>query len=74
MIIHILENGDTLRFSVSDDGCGFDPKTCPGVAQGHFGLQGIRERVNQFDGEMAIESAPGKGSRISVLMRLSNQS
>ena len=69
-----LENGDTLRFSVSDDGCGFDPKTCPGVAQGHFGLQGIRERVNQFDGEMAIESAPGKGSRISVLMRLSNQS
>lgn len=69
-----LENDDTLRFSVSDDGCGFDPKTCPGVAQGHFGLQGIRERVNQFDGEMAIESAPGKGSRISVLMRLSNQS
>ena len=68
-----LENGDTLLFSVSDDGCGFDPQTRPGVAQGHFGLQGVRERVNQFDGEMNIESAPGKGSRISILMKLSNQ-
>ena len=68
-----LENGDTLLFSVSDNGCGFDPQTRPGVAQGHFGLQGVRERVNQFDGEMNIESAPGKGSRISILMKLSNQ-
>jgi len=68
-----LENGDTLLFSVSDDGCGFDPQTRPGVAQGHFGLQGVRERVNQFDGEMNIESTPGKGSRISILMKLSNQ-
>ena len=68
-----LENGDTLLFSVSDNGCGFDPQTRPGVAQGHFGLQGVRERVNQFDGEMNIESASGKGSRISILMKLSNQ-
>ena len=68
-----LENGDTLLFSVSDDGCGFDPQTRPGVAQGHFGLQGVRERVNQFDGEMNIESTPGKGSRISILMKLSDQ-
>jgi signal transduction histidine kinase len=43
------------------------------VAQGHFGLQGVRERVNQFDGKMNIESTPGKGSRISILMKLSNQ-
>ena len=44
-----LENGDTLLFSVSDDGCGFDPQTRPGVAQGHFGLQGVRERVRRQD-------------------------
>lgn len=68
-----LENGDTLLFSVSDNGCGFDPQTRPGVAQGHFGLQGVRERINLFDGEMNIESASGKGSRISILMKLSNQ-
>jgi signal transduction histidine kinase len=69
-----LENGDTLRFSVSDNGCGFDPESRPGVMQGHFGLQGVRERVNQFDGKMNIESTPGKGSRVSILLKLSNQS
>ena len=64
-----LEDG-TLRFSVRDNGCGFDPATRPGVMQGHFGLQGIRERVNQFNGEMEIESTPGNGTKISIGMKL----
>jgi signal transduction histidine kinase len=38
--------GEHLICSVSDNGCGFDPVSGPGVRQGHFGLQGIRERVN----------------------------
>jgi signal transduction histidine kinase len=67
-----LEDG-LLRFSVRDNGCGFDPATCPGVSQGHFGLQGIRERVNQFNGEMEIESSPGKGARVSVCLTLNEQ-
>ena len=64
-----LEDG-VLRFSVRDDGRGFDPETCPGVMQGHFGLQGIRERVNQSNGEISIESAPGKGAKASVSMKI----
>ena len=64
-----LEDG-TLRFSVRDNGCGFDPATRPGVLQGHFGLQGIRERVNSFNGEMQIDSAPGKGTKISISLKL----
>jgi len=64
-----LEDG-TLRFSVRDNGRGFDPATRPGVMQGHFGLQGIRERVNQFNGEMAIESSPGNGAKVSISMKL----
>ena len=63
-------DGGTLRFSVCDNGCGFDPETCPGVLQGHFGLQGVRERINQFNGEMKIESSPGKGAKVSVSMEL----
>jgi len=65
--------GGVLQFSVGDDGCGFDPETCPGVLQGHFGLQGIRERVNQFNGEMRIESSPGKGAKIVVKLFVSSQ-
>ena len=57
---------NTLKFSVRDNGCGFDPDACPGVLDGHFGLQGVRERVASFEGSIRIESAPGKGTRVSV--------
>jgi len=50
---------DKLLFSVTDDGCGFDPANPPGVLQGHFGLQGIRERLRPLDGTLAFESTPG---------------
>ena len=62
-----LDEG-VLRFSVSDDGVGFDPDSRPGVEEGHFGLQGVSERVRALDGSLSIESVPGKGTRISVMI------
>ncbi len=59
-------DGGRLRFSVSDDGCGFDPATRPGMEQGHFGLEGVMERVKALDGTADIASAPGKGTRVAV--------
>ena len=56
---------DALRFSVRDDGRGFDPDDCPGVAQGHFGLEGIRERLAHLGGTLTIDSAPGQGTRVA---------
>lgn len=64
-----LEDGKVL-FSVSDDGCGFDPDSAPGMSQGHFGLQGIRERVEGFEGEMSVSSAPGAGTKVSIALSL----
>ena len=62
--------GQKLLFSVRDNGCGFDPNGCPGMAQGHFGLQGIRERIREFAGSLDIESAPGRGTRVTVTIDL----
>ena len=59
-------DGGTLRFSVSDNGLGFDAGSAPGVAEGHFGLQGIRERVERLDGEVKISSSPGNGTKVTV--------
>ena len=59
-------DGDRLLFSVADDGCGFDPATRPGMEQGHFGLEGVMERVKALDGTADITSAPGKGTRIAI--------
>ena len=60
-----IEN-ERILFSVVDDGCGFDPSCAASVREGHFGLQGIRERINRFGGEIQIESAPNQGAKISV--------
>lgn len=58
----------TMSFSVQDDGCGFDPATAPGPALGHFGLQGVRERIKDFNGTITCESAPGSGTRFTVTL------
>lgn len=56
-----------LRLEIGDDGAGFDPSTpCPG----HFGLQSMRERAARVGGELRIQSAPGRGTDIEVLIPL----
>lgn len=61
--------GDILLFSVTDDGCGFDPMSRPGIAEGHFGLQGIAERIKPLSGSMEIESKIGEGTRICIRLK-----
>lgn len=59
-------DGNQLLFSVRDDGTGFDPAAAPGIEQGHFGLQGIRERIGNRNGSLEIDSAPGRGTKVTV--------
>jgi signal transduction histidine kinase len=59
-----------LSFSVADNGCGFNPNTAPGMIQGHFGLQGIRDRIESFEGEMTIASDIGKGTKVSIFLNI----
>lgn len=56
----------TIRFSVQDDGCGFDVSTRLGQDEGHFGIDGIRERLNRLSGSLDIESAPGRGTYVRL--------
>ncbi len=52
------------RLLVEDDGRGFDPERAGG--DGHFGLRMLEDLVREAGGELEIESAPGKGSRVKV--------
>ena len=53
---------EALNLSVRDDGCGFDIGSRPGQTEGHFGLDGIIERVERLGGTFEIESSPGNGT------------
>jgi signal transduction histidine kinase len=52
---------------ISDNGQGFDPATLD-EARGrpHYGLQGIRERLELIRGSLELESAPGKGTTLFI--------
>ena len=67
-----LEN-ERLLVSVVDDGTGFDPANCPGIDKGHFGLQGIRERLKSLNGTITIDSAPGRGTRAVFSLALETE-
>ena len=57
-----------LSFTVIDNGSGFDPFSAPDTTDGHFGLDGIRERLRKHNGSMSVESSPGNGCRITINM------
>lgn len=58
--------GGRLVVTVKDDGRGFDPAKRPGMAEGHFGLSGVEERLRRLGGTLNIVSAPGRGAEVEV--------
>ena len=62
---------EELRFSVRDDGCGFDVNSLPKDGIGHFGLKGIRERLAPLNGTLILTSND-HGTRAVVSIRHSN--
>jgi len=52
--------------TVEDNGAGFDPGNARRSAPEGVGLLGIEERVTDARGTFRIESAPGRGTRITV--------
>jgi signal transduction histidine kinase len=54
-----------VRLVVEDNGDGFDPENVP---VDHYGLIGINERVKLLDGQLRLESSPGSGTRLEVLV------
>ncbi len=55
-----------VALTVADDGRGFVLSSTPGQAEGHFGLQGMRERTALIRGRFEIESEPGEGTKIRI--------
>ncbi len=77
--VALLEGGDYVRLSVSDDGVGMDQATLERVFEPFFttkaagqgtglGLSQISGFARQSGGEVAIESTPGVGTTASIYL------
>ena len=63
------EKPDCYEISVSDDGPGFDPTVKPDDGRNHIGLENVRARLGRLcSGDLRIESAPGQGSRVTIVL------
>lgn len=68
--VSLAQTDQEVHLSVEDDGCGFAP-LASGIHAHGFGLFSIRERLEHLGGRLAIESAPGGGTKV-VLAALLN--
>ncbi|KEQ25258.1 sensor histidine kinase [Paenibacillus tyrfis] len=65
-----------IKITVSDNGVGFSTDNIDKkIARGsHYGLMGMRERVELLEGRMDIESAPGAGTKLSMVIPIKSES
>ena len=61
---------DNCIVIISDDGNGFDIEKVLSEKDRHFGLTILKERVNLLSGNIDIDSKPGKGTVIKIIIPL----
>jgi signal transduction histidine kinase len=63
-----LHYGKDLAVCVSDNGVGIDPTVADQGRDGHFGLQGMRERAARIGGKLLIVSSPDSGTEVTIVV------
>ncbi|UCV17728.1 PAS domain S-box protein [Ferribacterium limneticum] len=64
VVIALSRGNGQLLLKIQDDGCGFDPSAV--IQSRGFGLFGMRERALGLGGKLQIESAPARGTTVSI--------
>ena len=63
--VRLAQVSGRLELEVADDGSGFDP---PQAAR--FGLTALADRMAVLGGQLVVDSAPGDGARVRMLLPL----
>ncbi len=56
----------SCRIRIHDDGSGFDPAMLSRLPENHYGLIGIKERVERIGGKFTLSSEVGAGTDLSI--------
>jgi signal transduction histidine kinase len=70
--LRFSQDEEKILLEIQDNGKGFlvSQDLFRGTQEGHFGLAGMRERVQAIGGEFAIYSSPGSGTTIEVKLNV----
>ena len=66
VVLEIAFEMNQCQVKVVDDGAGFDPDEAASLPAGHYGLIGMRERVQRMGGKFVLHSRAGSGTQIVV--------
>jgi signal transduction histidine kinase len=64
--VYLQRLATTILITIEDNGIGFDLAETQQPGRRGLGLISVRERVSQLRGTVRIETAPGKGTRLTV--------
>ncbi len=72
--ILLERRGDEVVMLIEDEGRGFDVDQAMDISRHrHLGLFGMRERAELMGGRLVVESAPGAGTIVSVVIPLAKE-
>jgi signal transduction histidine kinase len=71
--IRLCFDAAEVRLEVIDDGRGFTPPGGDWEACGHYGILGMRERMEQLGGRFLLQSSPGSGTVVVARLPLSGR-
>lgn len=69
--IRVMSDAQTIRVTVADNGVGLPSDWSQ---PGHYGLRGLKDRVDQLNGEFSVGAAQGGGVRLTADIPLGSQS
>lgn len=74
--VHLFFANGMVMLEIADNGKGMDtiPDLISQASNGHFGLAGMKERVEGAGGAFAIQSYPGKGTTIRLSVPITKSS
>lgn len=68
VVVMVRQDMQTFRVTITDDGQGFEVDKA--LSQNGLGLRNIQRRVEKYGGDLRIDTFPGKGTRVGLILPL----
>jgi two-component system sensor histidine kinase UhpB len=67
--VTVTVDNHEIKITIEDNGIGFDTS----ISKKTLGLLGLRERALSLQGTMHVQSKPGEGTRVQIVLPKSRQ-